>query len=161
MITFDGDQTLYDDGGNFSADSILCVLLCKLLEAGVNVVLVTAAGYGYQCEKYEARLTGLLEYLVQEEVAAEAMERFYVMGGECNYLMQLTGQGRLRKVEEEEWQSPDLPGPKPRLWEKAAVSQVLDVAEDTVRSCVSNLQLRAKVIRKVGRDDTAPSPART
>mmetsp|Transcript_70834 Transcript_70834/g.198519 ORF Transcript_70834/g.198519 Transcript_70834/m.198519 type:complete len:163 (-) Transcript_70834:884-1372(-) len=30
MVTFDGDQTLYDDGGNFSADSILCVLLCKV-----------------------------------------------------------------------------------------------------------------------------------
>ena len=54
----------------------------QLLEAGVNVVLVTAAGYGYHVEKYEARLTGLLAYLVQEGVSAEAMERFYVMGGE-------------------------------------------------------------------------------
>ena len=48
----------------------------KLLEAGVNVVLVTAAGYGYHVEKYEARLTGLLAYLVQERVSADAMERF-------------------------------------------------------------------------------------
>ena len=62
--------------------------------------------------------------------------------------MRLTGEGRLQKVEEEEWQSPSLSGPKPRLWEEGAVSQVLDVAEETVRSCVSNLQLRAKVIRK-------------
>eukprot|EP00927_Polykrikos_kofoidii_P019747 TRINITY_DN19256_c0_g1_i1.p1 TRINITY_DN19256_c0_g1~~TRINITY_DN19256_c0_g1_i1.p1 ORF type:complete len:435 (-),score=73.72 TRINITY_DN19256_c0_g1_i1:227-1531(-) len=148
MVTFDGDQTLYDDGGNFSAESILCVMLCKLLQAGISVVLVTAAGYGYDCEKYEARLTGFLEYLEGECVEAEAMQRFYVMGGECNYLMQLTAEAHLRKVDETEWQNPALPGPKPRLWPESEVKQVLDVAEHTVRSCVTQLQLRAKVIRK-------------
>ena len=44
LITFDGDKTLYEDGGNFVADSKLVRRLIFLLRAGLHVVVVTAAG---------------------------------------------------------------------------------------------------------------------
>ena len=47
LVTFDGDQTLYSDGSDFS-DPKLARYLVLLLHSGVSVALVTAAGYGYE-----------------------------------------------------------------------------------------------------------------
>jgi IMP and pyridine-specific 5'-nucleotidase len=45
MISFDGDQTLYNDGGNFDIkNSELALSLIRLLCHNVKVILVTAAG---------------------------------------------------------------------------------------------------------------------
>ncbi|KAJ3335390.1 IMP 5'-nucleotidase, partial [Gonapodya sp. JEL0774] len=65
LITFDGDMTLYDDGGEFPKDSRMVVLLSTLLKRGVNVAIVTAAGYAGDdgVRRYEKRLAGLLEGL--------------------------------------------------------------------------------------------------
>jgi hypothetical protein len=87
MITFDGDQTLYSDGSNFDSNPSLANYLCQLLRHGVIVAVVTAAGYEYNVEKYEFRLSGLLNYFKAKELTAEQCERFLLFGGECNYLL--------------------------------------------------------------------------
>ena len=59
LLTLDGDCTLYSDGKCFE-DPKLCRFLCLLLCHGVTVALVTAAGYGYNVEKYTERIGYLL-----------------------------------------------------------------------------------------------------
>jgi IMP and pyridine-specific 5'-nucleotidase len=90
MITFDGDQTLYTDGSNFDSNPRLANYLYLLLRHGVSVAIVTAAGYEYNTEKYEFRLSGLLDYFKAKELTAEECERFYLFGGECNYLLHVS-----------------------------------------------------------------------
>ena len=87
MITFDGDQTLYSDGSNFDSNPSLASYLCQLLKQGVIVAVVTAAGYEYNVEKYEFRLSGLLNYFKAKKLTEEECERFLLFGGECNYLL--------------------------------------------------------------------------
>ncbi|KAH8092728.1 hypothetical protein JL720_4887 [Aureococcus anophagefferens] len=83
----DGDCTLYSGGKNSTTP--LAGQIERLLAAGVTVALVTAAGYGYEADKYEKRLEGLLRVFDDLAVPADALRRFYVCGGECNYLLQL------------------------------------------------------------------------
>ena len=96
MITFDGDQTLYSDGANFDSNPNLAQYLYQLLRQGVFVAVVTAAGYEYNAEKYEFRLSGLLNYFKSKNLSAEECERFMLFGGECNYL--LTVSFALKKI---------------------------------------------------------------
>jgi IMP and pyridine-specific 5'-nucleotidase len=93
MITFDGDQTLYSDGSNFDSNPSLASYLCQLLKQGVVVAVVTAAGYEYNAEKYEFRLSGLLNYFKAKKLTAEQCERFLLFGGECNYLLTVSSHG--------------------------------------------------------------------
>ena len=90
LITFDGDQTLYSDGANFESNPKLANYLYLLLKHGVTVAVVTAAGYEYETAKYELRLTGLLAYFKEMNLSQEDCERFYLFGGECNYLLQVS-----------------------------------------------------------------------
>ena len=92
LITFDGDQTLYTDGGNFEDNEELALGIMSLMCHGVKVAVVTAAGYGLDGSKYSRRLQGLLDRFVLEKLTQEQVENFFVMGGECNYLLQCTLQ---------------------------------------------------------------------
>jgi IMP and pyridine-specific 5'-nucleotidase len=90
LITFDGDQTLYSDGSNFDHNPELANYLYRLLKHGVNIAVVTAAGYEYNLEKYEMRLSGLLAYFKSKGLTSEECDRFYLFGGECNYLLKVS-----------------------------------------------------------------------
>lgn len=92
FISFDGDQTLYSDGGNFEEKEELSFEIISLIRSGVIVAVVTAAGYGLDGSKYEVRLRGLLRRFVSAGLTAEQVQRFYVVGGECNYLLQCCPQ---------------------------------------------------------------------
>jgi IMP and pyridine-specific 5'-nucleotidase len=144
MICFDGDQTLYSDGGNFSY-APLAAIICMLLENDVKVVIITAAGYGYDCEKYEVRLRGLLDAFLDNAMSLEVMGRFYVLGGECNYLLRCGADARLNPVPDADW---SVSGPKPRCWDDKECQYLLDVAEKSLRDSMSDLKLRAKILRK-------------
>jgi len=89
MMTFDGDQTLYSDGANFEGNPQLANYLYLLLRHGVTLAVVTAAGYEYNTERYEMRLSGLLAYFKSKNLPVEDCERFYLFGGECNYLLKV------------------------------------------------------------------------
>lgn len=78
-------------------------------------------------------------------LSPEEMRRFFVVGGECNYLLQCDGDGRLQPVPDEAWQAEELKGPKPRRWDPGMVDRVLDVAEASMRTSVADLRLRARV----------------
>ena len=77
-MTFDGDQTLYSDGKNFESNPKLARALALLLQNGVAVAVVTAAGYEYQVEKYSLRLTGLLKYFKEKNLSKAECNLFLV-----------------------------------------------------------------------------------
>ena len=153
LISFDGDQTLYSDGGNFDDNEELAMGIIHLMKSGVKVALITAAGYGLDNTKYETRLEGLLEKFASRNLTEEEVNRFYVFGGECNYLFQCTrgvdaARCNLFPILPEVWQAPHLSGPKPMLWAPEEVSRVLDIAEKSMTETVAQLRLRAKILRK-------------
>ncbi|KAJ1458572.1 IMP-specific 5-nucleotidase [Pelagophyceae sp. CCMP2097] len=145
FVSFDGDCTLYSDGKNFQ-DAELGFQIVRLLRSGVVVALVTAAGYGYDATRYERRLEGLLAALASEP--AEVVQRFFVVGGECNYLLQLErrGNGVALASREEVW---DAAISQLHTFSESAVEQLLDVAEASLRESVADFALAgARVIRK-------------
>lgn len=152
MITFDGDQTLYSDGANFDQNPELANYLYLLLRHGVTIAVVTAAGYEYATEKYELRLSGLLAYFKEKKLPLEDCQRFYLFGGECNYLLVLGEDYKLHPVKEHGpggWMTAtkfikETPG----NWSEDQVKLLLDVAEASVKQSVANLRLRGRVIRK-------------
>eukprot|EP00397_Hematodinium_sp_SG-2012_P023571 GEMP01024499.1.p1 GENE.GEMP01024499.1~~GEMP01024499.1.p1 ORF type:complete len:429 (+),score=69.74 GEMP01024499.1:228-1514(+) len=136
LITFDGDQTLYADGENFT-DQILGGRLLALLEVGCNLAVVTAASYGDRAEPYEARLGGLLSIMKDHNISEEACNRFYVLGGECNYLFQLQENYRLKYLSELKM-----------MEQSAEVNRILDLVEQILLKAVEELNLNARVMRK-------------
>lgn len=162
LISFDGDQTLYSDGANFDSNPRLANYLYLLLRHGVSVAVVTAAGYEYDVTKYEYRLSGLLHYFSNRGLTEEECERFYLFGGECNYLLQLKSDYRLHPVKETGpggWATatqylPEAPG----NWDEGAIKDLLDLAYDIFSKTVEELNLRGKVIRKKRSVGLIPNP---
>lgn len=162
LITFDGDQTLYSDGTNFDSNPRLANYLYKLLKNGVNIAVVTAAGYEYNVEKYEFRLSGLLAYFKSKGLTKEECDRFYLFGGECNYLMKLGHDYKLKAIKENGpggWFTatrhlPEAPG----NWDEADVQNLLDIAENSFNQSIKNLNIRGRVIKKRRAVGLVPKP---
>ena len=176
MITFDGDQTLYSDGSNFDSNPRLANYLYELVHSGVTVridkmifrqqgwrlshsisinvqvAVVTAAGYEYKAEKYEFRLSGLLHYFKSKNLTNAECQRFYLFGGECNYLLRLGNDFRLHPVREAGpggWITgtkylPDSPG----NWSEEEIKTLLDTSERAVTESMNDQNLNGLVIRK-------------
>lgn len=152
LVTFDGDQTLYSDGANFESNPRLAFYIYQLLRHGVAVAVVTAAGYEYEVAKYEYRLSGLLRYFQQRDLTAEECERFYLFGGECNYLMQMKKDFHLHPVKESGpggWStSTKYLHESPGNWSPEHVQSLLDGCEESFRKTQDDLKLRGRIIRK-------------
>merc|ERR1740124_66253 len=152
MITFDGDQTLYSDGANFESNPKLANYMYLLLRCGVTVAVVTAAGYEYQTEKYELRLSGLLAYFKQMELPPTDCDRFYLFGGECNYLLSLGRDYKLHPVKERGaggWlTSTRFIRDSPANWDENDVRLLLDKAEESFNESLIELKIRGTIIRK-------------
>lgn len=113
---------------------------------------MTAAGYEYDVEKYEFRLSGLLNYFKSKKLSDEECHRFYLFGGECNYLLRLGNDFRLHPVQET--------GPggwitatkhlseSPGNWSEDEIKTVLDAAEEAITESLNDQNLRGLVIRK-------------
>jgi hypothetical protein len=100
------------------AITVGCNSVCPLQPAGLMVAVVTAAGYpgadgarkfvpapppnfvlDYDSpSRYEARLRGLLDAMISQGMDAKTTRRFFVLGGECNYLCQCNS-GVLEPIE--------------------------------------------------------------
>ncbi|CAJ1943018.1 unnamed protein product [Cylindrotheca closterium] len=162
MITFDGDQTLYTDGSNFDSNPRLANYLYELVHSGVTVAVVTAAGYEYKAEKYEFRLSGLLNYFKSKNLTDDECHRFYLFGGECNYLLRLGNDFRLHPVREAGpggWVTgtkyiPDTPG----NWSEEEIKALLDASEIAVAESMNDQNLKGIVIRKKRSIGLAPQP---
>jgi len=152
LICFDGDQTLYSDGANFESNPRLAKYLFLLLKHGVTIAVVTAAGYEYQAAKYELRLSGLLAYFKEKGLKGDDLERFYIFGGECNYLLRLGADYKLHAVKENGpggWMnSTKHMSESPGNWSESEVKSVLDMAEASFNSSMEDQNMRARIIRK-------------
>ena len=95
---FDGDQTLYSDGKNFS-DLDLAQYIITFMQNGTYIALTTAAGYGLDAAKYEVRVQALLSAFEDAQLPEDVVSKFYVLGGECNYLLQCNKYYKLSPVE--------------------------------------------------------------
>jgi IMP and pyridine-specific 5'-nucleotidase len=162
LITFDGDQTLYSDGANFESNRRLAHYLYLLLKHGVTVAVVTAAGYEYNVDKYEYRLSGLLRYFKSKGLTQAECDSFYLFGGECNYLLRLGADYRLHAVKEHGpggwFTATRFLKDSPANWDEEQISKLLDIAQRTVDATTEELKLRARVIRKRRSVGLAPLP---
>ncbi|KAL8792010.1 MAG: hypothetical protein Q9195_005351 [Heterodermia aff. obscurata] len=145
LVTFDGDVTLYDDGDSLTAGNPVIPRILGLLGRGINVAIVTAAGYT-ESEKYHARLYGLLDAM-RVAVIEGRLEKpgLVVMGGESNYLFVFNSEVEycLESVPRHLWLLDAM-----RLWSEEEIAALLDVAEAALKECVSTLGLSAEVLRK-------------
>ncbi|RIB28395.1 IMP-specific 5'-nucleotidase 1 [Gigaspora rosea] len=153
LITFDGDMTLYDDGKDFEQDSALVNLLVKLLEFDLNVCVVTAAGYPGDAQRYEQRLSGLLKGFESARLPKKICERFYVLGGECNYLFQCQENYHLKYIPESEYQPEDM-----LSWSEHQINAILDVAQETLKRCIDDMKLPCTILRKSKAVGIVPQP---
>ncbi|KAL3430548.1 IMP-specific 5'-nucleotidase 1 [Aspergillus tetrazonus] len=145
LVTFDGDVTLYDDGANLNADSPVIPRIIRLLRQGIKVGIVTAAGYTDEAKYYE-RLQGLLDVMRDtSDLTDEQRSALIVMGGESNYLFRYDASSphRLSYVPRENWVIGEM-----ATWEEEDITQLLNIAESSLRACVANLNLPVSVLRK-------------
>ncbi|CAR28018.1 ZYRO0D11902p [Zygosaccharomyces rouxii] len=149
MVTFDGDVTLYEDGGSLNYTNPVIPYLLKLLERDIYVGIVTAAGYD-EAHKYESRLEGLIT-AVHDSISLTPAQKSHltVMGGESNYLFQYhelsADNFGFRAVPQDEWLLTHM-----KSWEDKYMEQTLDFAEKILHTLKQRLKLpsEAPIIRK-------------
>ena len=152
LITFDGDCTLYSDGASMKHQDLANAMV-ELILNGVHVGLVTAAGYGHNAPRYEARVQMLLTTLENHpQVNSTAAARFFVLGGECNFLLHCkyamdptTNTKRARLEPDTTWMPDELRG-----CTDESMQELLDVAESSLTKALNDLgmQKKATIIRK-------------
>lgn len=145
LVTFDGDVTLYDDGSNLTEDNPVIPRITRLLKQGRKVAIVTAAGYT-EAPKYYGRLKGLIDSLHTSPHLTEHQKNgLIVMGGESNFLFRYdpTSPDLLTYVPRSEWVLDEM-----TLWKDDDITELLDIAESSLRACAANLNLPAAVLRK-------------
>ena len=142
-ITFDADGTLYADGHHFREDNAMINKILALLHVGLHVGIVTAAGYPGEAVRYEQRLGALLDAFRDRGLAPDVAARFHVVGGECNYLLQLDANLRLVFVPPEQWQLPEM-----LAWTQADIDGLLDTAQACLLAEAEALRLPVELIRK-------------
>ncbi|KAL2635437.1 hypothetical protein R1flu_006916 [Riccia fluitans] len=143
LITFDADGTLYADGHHIQRDNKMINHIIKLMQEGCHVAIVTAAGYPGDASRYEGRLAGLLAAFKDLELPPRTTQLFHVMGGECNYLLRVTGDYRLDFVPDDLWKTRDM-----QEWSEGDVQKLLDEAESSLISAAARLRLPVELIRK-------------
>lgn len=139
------DNTLYDDGRNFEASSIMLKPFLSLLEKGYYVAIVTAAGYPNNPQKYEHRIRGLLEEMKKREYKSEMLRRFYLMGGECNYLHRVNENYQLEYIVEDHWKVPII-----KKWTVEMIATYFDQIATFIAQVCNRLRIQHKteIIRK-------------
>ncbi|KAG0613981.1 hypothetical protein M758_6G142500 [Ceratodon purpureus] len=143
LITFDADGTIYADGHHIQGDNKMIGHIIKLMQQGVHVAIVTAAGYPGNAAKFEDRLAGLLEAFKDLELPPTITQLFHVMGGECNYLLKVNEHYKLEFVRDELWMSPDM-----LEWAESDIRELLDDAERALRSGSARLRVPIEIVRK-------------
>ncbi|KAK9807006.1 hypothetical protein WJX72_010564 [[Myrmecia] bisecta] len=144
LITFDADGTLYADGAHMEHDNEMIRHIINLLRSNVHVAILTAAGYPGEAERFEQRVEGLLAAFERLRLSKEITDRFHIMGGECNYLLRVSGPNkRLQFVPDGEWKSGCM-----MSWGEADIQAVLSEAEAVLLETALRLRLPVKVLRK-------------
>lgn len=140
LLTFDADETLYPDGHNFH-DEILASYISTLLKK-MNIAIVTAAGYNNDAEKYQERLENLLKYFQKHNIKDGSYKKFYVMGGESNYLFKCNKEGKLYCVPENEWTC------FKKKVDKEIIQDILNISQKCLEEVIKDFSLCAHIHRK-------------
>lgn len=159
LVTFDGDVTLYEDGMSLEKENPIIPELLNLLSRGIQVGIVTAAGYSERSgEKYAQRLKGLLEAIMEtDSLDSNQKSRLYIMGGEANYLFKLNGQsGNLEWIEHDTWQLPEM-----EEWSNEEINRLLNIAQSVLTTMKSRMSLPATIIRKERGVGLVPLPGQS
>lgn len=157
LVTFDADDTIYEDGGSITSTSSMTSIIVSLLKRGIVVSLVTAAGYPGQPERYEQRLRGILDGL--ETLTVEERARFLVMGGECNYLLETYTDEATRKISLREIDGVLWKDGRGERWREEDITAMLDIGERVLRETTEMLHMPVSILRKergVGIINTSP-----
>jgi len=155
LVTFDADGTLYADGAHMQHDNDMIRLIVGLMRRGVHVAIVTAAGYPGDAGKFEQRVEGLLAAFAALDLPGNVIDKFHIMGGECNYLLRVGSGYRLEFVEDEAWKSPEM-----QAWKQEDIDELLGKAERMLLDGAARLRLPVDVLRKeraVGVIPTGPT----
>ncbi|KAK4963819.1 IMP 5'-nucleotidase [Elasticomyces elasticus] len=144
LVTFDGDVTLYDDGGSLTDENPAVPRILDLLRKCTRIGIVTAAGYT-DASKYHGRLYGLLDAVSRSDLPLELKENLIVLGGESNYLFRYSdaSPARLEHVPRERWLLREM-----QAWREEDITGLLDVAEKALKDCIVNMRLQAQILRK-------------
>ena len=144
LVTLDGDLTLYDDGQSLMPQSAVIPRILKLIRNGTRIGIVTAAGYT-EAHGYYERLHGLLTALHASDLPLALKQNLVVIGGESSYCFKFAGDAPdlLRLVPRTEWVLDEM-----LLWEESDITELLDIAEASLRDTVKNMRLAATVVRK-------------
>lgn len=153
LLTFDGDVTLYEDGGSLivQPDGNLPPIvhhLLHFLSRDVKIGIVTAAGYTEtEVSKYYDRLSGLLDAVAASETLTHNQKSgLIIMGGESNFLFVFDQHAvhKLRYVHRRDWILPEM-----HTWSEPGIQSLLDAAEMAFHDCILTLHLKgAAVLRK-------------
>ena len=150
LVTFDADGTLYADGKHFEEDNQMIDKIIQLMEIGIHVAIVTAAGYPGDPKRFEGRLRGLLDAFKEHNLSREVRSRFHVMGGECNYLLDVNENFELEFVPTAEWREKDAMT-REMYWytqDREKVDAFLDKAQAYLTEQSEHLGLDVDVLRK-------------
>ncbi|EDO14861.1 hypothetical protein Kpol_363p1 [Vanderwaltozyma polyspora DSM 70294] len=144
LVTFDGDVTLYEDGGSLvDADPVIPYMV-KLLESNIRVGICTAAGYD-EPTKYESRLHGLLVAVHSSTtLTSEQKSNLAVMGGESNYLFRYYEDGDdfgFKPIDTSIWVLPEM-----KDWQDHDINATLDFAERTLITLKERLKLPVETV---------------
>jgi IMP and pyridine-specific 5'-nucleotidase len=140
-------------------------MMISLMQRGIHVAVVTAAGYPGEPLLFEARIRGLLDAFKARGLPQDVTNRFLMLGGECNYLLRYSAQfvckwhtcctcshrkacrcryevpaAQLQFVPDEMWKSKQM-----RSWTKKDIELVLDSAQALLVDCASSLRVPVSV----------------
>jgi len=154
LLTFDADDTLYEHGMDLEPDDWIVSALITLMEAGVSIAVVTAAGYPGRPDRYESRFKGMLSRMREMQCPKAITDNFYCMGGECNYLFRLKEDYTLEAVDDKLWHTPEI-----AAWDDKDISYMLDTAEAALREACLRMRLDVQFLRKTRAVGCFPSRA--
>ena len=154
LMTFDGDVTLYDDGQSLTDDNPAIPRILDVMRNGTRIGIVTAAGYT-ESSRYYGRLHGLLDAVAASDLPETHKKNIIVLGGESSYLFQVDGSSpdRLVQIPREQWTLEEM-----RSWTEEDITQLLDLAESALRSCMESMRLHADILRKERAVGIIPRP---
>lgn len=154
LVTFDGDVTLYDDGQSLSPDNPVIPRILRLMRTGSKIGIVTAAGYT-EARRYYERLYGLLDAIYTSALPDSTKENLVVLGGESNFCFKYAGDSPdlLKLVPRQEWLLKEMV-----LWEESDITELLDIAEASLRDTVKNMRMEAILVRKERAVGIIPKP---
>jgi len=143
LMTFDADDTLYEHGMDLEPSSWLVDALLTLMERGIYVAVVTAAGYPGKPDRYAARFRGLLERMQEKKSPSSVTRMFFCVGGECNYLFRINPDYRMEEVDPDAFYTETM-----KSWKHDDIEELLNVAEAALKESCSRMRLDVQFLRK-------------